>query len=83
MYVGLSPAEEYPLIPRALEDLPDVVAEVNARIREIAERSAASTDDWDFICECGDPACQERVTLSVAEYVELQKRREPVLAPGH
>jgi hypothetical protein len=66
-----------------LEDLPDVVAEVNARIREIAGRSAASTDDWDFICECGDPTCQERVTLSVAEYEKLQRRREPVLAPGH
>jgi len=66
-----------------LEDLPDVVAEVNARIREIAERSAARTDDWDFICECGDHACQERVRLSVAEYEALQARKEPVLAPAH
>ena len=66
-----------------MEDLPDVVAEVNARIREIAERSAARTDDWDFMCECGDRACQERVTLSVAAYEELQKRREPVLAAAH
>jgi hypothetical protein len=66
-----------------VEDLPDVVSEVNARIREIAERSAARADDWDFLCECGHPACQERVTLSVAEYEALQARKEPVLAPEH
>ena len=59
------------------------MADVNARIREIADRSSARTDDWDFMCECGDPACHERVTLSVAEYEELQKRHEPVIAPGH
>jgi hypothetical protein len=77
-------AERSTLLARAvLGDLPEVVAEVNARIREIAERSAAATDDWDFMCECGDPACQARVTLSVAEYEALQERKAPVLAPGH
>lgn len=38
--------------------------------------------DWQFYCECS-PNCGEKVVLTVAEYVAVHDRGEPVLAPGH
>jgi hypothetical protein len=66
-----------------MDDLPDVVADVNARIREIADRSVERESEWEFMCECGDPACQVRVSLTVAEYEDLLDSGGHVLALGH
>jgi hypothetical protein len=57
--------------------------EVNERIKEVAEeldRGAA----YEFLCECADPTCTQRVELSLSEYDRI--RAEPtrfVLAPDH
>jgi hypothetical protein len=40
-------------------------------------------DTWDFLCECGAAECKEWVTMAVSEYTQLQRRRIPILAPGH
>ena len=66
-----------------MDDLPSVLAEVNARIREVAERSTASGSEWEFMCECGRQGCDERVRLSLPAYEELLESRTAVLAPGH
>jgi len=66
-----------------MEDLPSVLAEVNARIREVAERSTASGSEWEFMCECGRPGCDQRVRLSLSQYEALLSGRIAVLAPGH
>jgi len=66
-----------------MEELPSVLAEVNARIREVAERSTAAAAEWEFMCECGRPGCDERVKLSLAAYEQLLADRMPVLARGH
>lgn len=66
-----------------MEDLPSVLAEVNARIREVAERSSASASEWEFMCECGRPGCDRRVKLSISDYEALLAERRHVLAPGH
>jgi hypothetical protein len=66
-----------------MDDLPDVVADVNARIREIADRSVEREAEWEFMCECGDHACETWVTLSVSQYEALVDSGEHVLAPGH
>jgi hypothetical protein len=57
--------------------------EVNERIESLNEHfSRTSMDDW--ICECGDPACFEPISLTVDEYeaIRAHPARFPVL-PGH
>jgi hypothetical protein len=70
----------------ARDDGSDVMADVNSHVFALAEKLEPSVDGdelWGFMCECGDPSCNERVRLSVAAYEELRARRQPVLAPGH
>lgn len=38
---------------------------------------------WDFLCECGDPACAELVHLALADYDELRAAEAFVLAESH
>ena len=66
-----------------MDGLTSLLAEVNARIREVAGRSTAADAEWDFMCECGRPGCDTRVRLSLAAYEALLAERTPVLAPGH
>ena len=56
--------------------------DVNERIAESAERFDA--DRTEFVCECSDAACTDRVTASLEEYEEV--RDEPttfLVVPGH
>jgi hypothetical protein len=55
---------------------------VNERIAESAARFAA--DPMEFVCECSDQACTERVEATLGEYEDV--RAEPthfLLRPGH
>ena len=56
--------------------------DVNERIAESAERFEAYRTE--FVCECSDPACTERLTVTLAEYEE--ERADPTrffVAAGH
>ena len=56
--------------------------DVNERIAESTERFAG--DRTEFVCECSDPACTHRVSVSLADYEEV--RDEPttfLVLPGH
>lgn len=56
--------------------------DVNERIAESAERFDA--DSTEFVCECSDPNCTDRVPASLVEYEEV--RAEPstfLVTPGH
>jgi hypothetical protein len=56
--------------------------DVNERIAESAERFDA--DRAEFVCECGDPNCTERVSVTLSEYETV--RADPatfIVAPGH
>ena len=58
--------------------------DVNERIREISDNFGQKDATYDFLCECSDPACAERVVLTTAEYEHV--RAEPtrfVIAKGH
>src|SRR5437763_4804328 len=58
--------------------------ELNERIREAAGRHGADGHIYEFICECADPSCLERIQLTISEYERV--RAAPVrfvLAPGH
>jgi hypothetical protein len=43
----------------------------------IARKNAARTERLEIICECGDPDCLERISVSVDEYEHA--RNEPTL----
>jgi hypothetical protein len=56
--------------------------DVNERIAESAERFDA--DRTEFVCECADPNCTERVVATLAEYEKV--RADPttfLIAEGH
>jgi hypothetical protein len=58
--------------------------EVNERLKDLNETFGAVTNRIELVCECADPGCADRLTLSVREYEQL--RAEPdlfVIAPGH
>ena len=61
-----------------------VFREVNERIENLADTFDLKTQSLDLICECGDGACEERLTMRRAEYEEL--RSDPhqfAVHPGH
>jgi hypothetical protein len=56
--------------------------DVNERIAESAERF--ESDRTDFVCECSDPNCTERVPATLAEYESVRKQSTTfLLAPDH
>jgi hypothetical protein len=58
--------------------------DVNERIREIADTFGQKDAAYDFLCECSDPMCADRVVMTPAEYEYV--RSDPtrfVVAKGH
>jgi hypothetical protein len=46
--------------------------DVNERIREISDTFGQKDATYDFLCECSDPGCAERVVLTPAEYEHVR-----------
>jgi hypothetical protein len=62
----------------------DFFREVNERIRELGERFGLGEDTLELVCECGDTACTQRVSIPCADYEQV--RTEPgrrVVRAGH
>ena len=56
--------------------------DVNERIAESAERFAASSTQ--FVCECADPGCTNRLEATLEEYEQVRADGATfMLAPGH
>lgn len=58
--------------------------EVNERLEELGRRTGTTDGGLDFVCECADESCTERIHLSLPEYEEL--RSDPThfaVLPGH
>jgi hypothetical protein len=56
--------------------------DVNERIAESAEKFEADTTE--FVCECADSSCTERVPATLAEYESVREKSTTfLLAPGH
>jgi hypothetical protein len=56
--------------------------QVNERIKDVGE--TFSGDEYDFLCECADPGCTDRILLTNEQYEEVRaKPTRFVLAPGH
>jgi hypothetical protein len=64
-------------------------ARIESAFREVNEaiaRTAGSigADGADFICECADPTCAARVSVSLADYEEIRAgSMRFLIAPGH
>jgi len=55
--------------------------DVNERI---ARKAVPATEELEIICECGDPDCLERITVSFTEYERARSEPTFFLAkPGH
>jgi hypothetical protein len=56
--------------------------DVNERIAESAQRFEA--DSTQFVCECADPSCVDRVEATLDEYEEVRSDGATfMLTPGH
>ena len=53
----------------------DVFRQINDRIKATAETQGADSHVFEFLCECSDSTCVERVHLSLSEYERM--RAEP------
>jgi hypothetical protein len=60
--------------------------DVNERIKDITagQRDPAQEDVWEFLCECGDDTCVERIPLTLDEYEQVRSNpRHFAAVPGH
>src|SRR5215212_7458328 len=61
-----------------------VFREVNERINDLAENFQLEDQPLDLVCECGDPTCVERISMSRDEYEELRSEATHfAVFPGH
>src|SRR5438067_508420 len=57
---------------------------INERIREAVGAQGADGHIYEFICECSDPTCVTRVSMTTAEYERIRSDGARfVLAAGH
>lgn len=62
----------------------DLLGEVNRKIRDLAAKvDPDDSSSWEFVCECGENGCTERVGLPLARYDQLKHADEVLLARGH
>jgi hypothetical protein len=65
------------------------IAHTEALFRDVNERIAASAQtfnsaDADFVCECADPGCADRVHATIDEYEGARSDgTQFLLVPGH
>jgi len=58
--------------------------EVNERIKDVSEHIGAIDGGPEFLCECADEECVERIHLSLGEYQSLRESsRRFVVLRGH
>jgi hypothetical protein len=61
-----------------------VFREVNERLRELGEGFSLVSQVAEFVCECADTSCTERIQLTLPEYEHV--RSDPkwfVVVPDH
>jgi hypothetical protein len=46
--------------------------EVNERLRELGESFSLVTEEAEFVCECANTTCLERVHMSLSAYEEIR-----------
>jgi hypothetical protein len=58
--------------------------QVNERLKEVAVATGTFDSGPEFVCECADETCTQRIRLSIAEYEQLRANpRRFVVVSGH
>ena len=57
--------------------------EVNDSIAELGERFGLREETLELMCECGQTACAERLTVPAADYERLRASDRRIVARGH
>ena len=61
-----------------------IYREVNERITELTDRFEIADERIEFVCECGDGGCIERISLTPGAYERVRENgRRFALVPGH
>ena len=71
---------------RRLAENEALYREINERITEMIETHMADGDHqaYDYVCECADANCVERIQLTLAQYEDIRADpRRFVIRPGH
>jgi hypothetical protein len=58
----------------------DLLREVNRRIYEVTR---GFEEPSEFVCECGQDGCQEKLMLRTAEFIEILTAPKSLVAPEH
>lgn len=61
-----------------------VFREVNERLRELGESFSLVSEVAEFVCECGDTSCTQRIQMPLSGYEHV--RSDPrwfMIVPGH
>ena len=61
-----------------------VFREVNERLRELGESFSLVSELAEFVCECADVSCTDRIQMALSDYEHV--RSDPkwfVIIPGH
>lgn len=66
-----------------IEENEKLFREVNERVAQM-HRGYQTGPDPEWICECGDESCFDKVTIPLAEYQEIRARNDWFFVrPGH
>ena len=69
---------------RRIAENEDLFRQVNERVKELNRAFSVVLDRGDYLCECGNDACVERVSLTPEEYERVRAESTHfVVAPGH
>ena len=70
---------------RRIAENESLFRDVNERVEDTAERFMLGDDmAQEFLCECGDTRCTERITLTLREYGAVRANaRQFAIVPGH
>jgi len=61
-----------------------IYREVNERVAELSDRFGIEQERIEFVCECGDGGCIERIALTRDEYEHVRDDpRRFATVPGH
>jgi hypothetical protein len=61
-----------------------IFREVNERLRELGESFSFVSEIAEFVCECANTSCTERIQMQLPEYEQIRSNpRWFLIIPGH
>jgi hypothetical protein len=71
-------------VDETFDDVRTLFRQVNERVLDVNSSLGPTARIADFVCECRDPECSERLTLSISQFHAVRSRpRRHIVRPGH